>query len=198
MTLSVFHNSCVSAHLVKSRVGVGEQPLGRVHLLHLSRVLCLREWTNLSNELHFRCRSLCIMWKTSDGCCKELHRVTNHPTFADYLWPLNPWQVSKFRKYANSEIRKNVQPGTASTKHSHKIKRNMVGGVPTVAIHTRTSIFVLSRMVLRRCAMVRTVHSAKATRMVAWMRSSVSRSTAAVASSSTRILVFPEKKCSVG
>ena len=49
-------------------------------------------------------------------------------------------------------------------------------------------------MVLSRCAMVRTVHSAKADLMVAWMRSSVSRSTAAVASSSTRILVFPAER----
>lgn len=41
----------------------------------------------------------------------------------------------------------------------------------------------LSRMVLRRCAMVSTVQWANSLRMVLWMRSSVSRSTAAVASS---------------
>ena len=42
------------------------------------------------------------------------------------------------------------------------------------------------------CAMVRTVQFLNSCRMVAWIRSSVSRSTAAVASSRTRTFVFPE------
>lgn len=45
-------------------------------------------------------------------------------------------------------------------------------------------------MVLRRCAMVRTVQSSNWVRIVDCIRLSVSRSTAAVASSKTRILVF--------
>ena len=45
-------------------------------------------------------------------------------------------------------------------------------------------------MVLSLWAMVMTVQSGNSERMVFWMRSSVSRSTAAVASSRTRILVF--------
>lgn len=45
-------------------------------------------------------------------------------------------------------------------------------------------------MVLRRWAMVRTVQSSNCVRIVDWMSVSVSRSTAAVASSKTRILVF--------
>ena len=49
---------------------------------------------------------------------------------------------------------------------------------------------LLSSMVLSRWAMVRMVESVNSDRMVLWMRSSVSRSTAAVASSSTRILVL--------
>lgn len=45
-------------------------------------------------------------------------------------------------------------------------------------------------MVLRRWAIVRTVQSSNCVRIVDWMSVSVSRSTAAVASSRTRILVF--------
>ena len=45
-------------------------------------------------------------------------------------------------------------------------------------------------MVFNLWAMVITVHSLNSVRIVFWMRSSVSRSTAAVASSRTRILVF--------
>lgn len=47
---------------------------------------------------------------------------------------------------------------------------------------------VESMMVLRRCAMVRMVLSAKLLRMAAWMKASVSPSTLAVASSSTSTL----------
>ena len=45
-------------------------------------------------------------------------------------------------------------------------------------------------IVLRRCAMVKTVQPWKADLIVPWIRSSVFRSTAAVASSNTRIFVF--------
>ena len=45
-------------------------------------------------------------------------------------------------------------------------------------------------MVLSLCAMVNTVRSANSRRMVCWMSSSVSRSTAAVASSRTRTLLL--------
>lgn len=48
-------------------------------------------------------------------------------------------------------------------------------------------------MVLRRWAMVRTVQSSNCVRIVDWMSVSVSRSTAAVASSKTKILVFLSK-----
>ena len=45
-------------------------------------------------------------------------------------------------------------------------------------------------MVLSLCAMVNTVRSANSRRIVCWMSSSVSRSTAAVASSRTKILLL--------
>lgn len=45
-------------------------------------------------------------------------------------------------------------------------------------------------MVLSLCAMVKTVQSSNWVLMVDWIRSSVSRSMAAVASSRTKILVF--------
>ena len=49
---------------------------------------------------------------------------------------------------------------------------------------------LLSRMLWRRWAMVSTVQWENSLRMVVWIRSSVSRSTAAVASSRTRIRLF--------
>lgn len=49
-----------------------------------------------------------------------------------------------------------------------------------------TSTLVLSRMVLRRCAIVSTVQSAKRVRIVRWISESVSPSTDAVASSVAR------------
>lgn len=57
---------------------------------------------------------------------------------------------------------------------------------------SRRRILWLSMMVLSRWAMVSTVQPVNSERMVAWMRSSVSRSTAAVASSRIRIFVLPE------
>ena len=48
-------------------------------------------------------------------------------------------------------------------------------------------------MVFSRWAIVRTVQSANSLRMVFWIRSSVSKSTAAVASSRTKILVLRSK-----
>ena len=52
---------------------------------------------------------------------------------------------------------------------------------------------VLSMMVLMRWAMVRIVQSAKLRLIVSWMSASVSKSIAAVASSSTSTLVFRSK-----
>ena len=52
---------------------------------------------------------------------------------------------------------------------------------------------VLSMMVLIRWAMVRIVQSAKLSLIVSWMSASVSKSIAAVASSSTSTLVFRSK-----
>ena len=48
-------------------------------------------------------------------------------------------------------------------------------------------------IVLSLCAIVMMVHSENSFLMVVWMSESVSRSTAAVASSSTRIFVFRNK-----
>lgn len=50
-----------------------------------------------------------------------------------------------------------------------------------------------SIIVLRRCAIVKIVQSTNSCRMVCWMRSSVSRSMAAVASSRTRTCVLRSK-----
>ena len=54
----------------------------------------------------------------------------------------------------------------------------------------RTITLSLSMMVLSLWAMVRTVQPTNSSLIVVWMRSSVSRSTAAVASSRMRILVL--------
>ena len=56
--------------------------------------------------------------------------------------------------------------------------------------HCKSTYLVESMIVLSRCAMVITVESLNSLRMVCWIRSSVSKSTAAVASSRMRILVF--------
>ena len=74
--------------------------------------------------------------------------------------------------------------------HSPLWKRSVDEASQPAARAAAGADLVLSMMVLSRWAMVSTVQSVNSARMVAWIRSSVSRSTAAVASSSTSSLVF--------
>lgn len=75
-------------------------------------------------------------------------------------------------------------------RYTKKGKKHYVNHNIDHLIKKNVSNLSLSIIVLSLCAIVITVHSANSERMVAWIKSSVSKSTAAVASSRIRIFVL--------
>lgn len=99
--------------------------------------------------------------------------------------------IRKMWKYLISLVEDSVAFGFNTTYNKNKRgqREESVANRSEMSVKTPAHL-ELSMMLCRRCAMVRTVQWENSLRMVVWIKSSVSRSTAAVASSRIKMRDF--------
>lgn len=150
----------------------------------LANLFILTRWSIQYMYFYQKCQatrlaSLAIPQKTVELSCSRVWGLSN-----SFTLPASKTMI--------------LQQNNAIQKHKRRTRERVcrtyhVNDSTHLMYTTIYTYLVQSMMVLSLCAMVSTVQSANSVRMVAWIRSSVSRSTAAVASSSTRIFVFRSK-----